>query len=128
MLPVLVRLLAPSDPTRIMEAACGLVLVPKAESLAVGDPGAERELGISDLWTGWGFELQPNTGDIWALDDRRRRLSTSSNTTPDSKSAGSSILALLRVKVRSCSESRSQPKNERKSISMISNALKFLKA
>lgn len=67
-------------------------------------------------------------GDICALEDLRRLLSISSSTMFMSKSAGSSMDARLIVKDLNCSASRSQPKNCRKSISLISNALIFLKA
>lgn len=52
----------------------------------------------------------------------------SSKTMSISKSPGSSIEARLTVKLRSCSANRSQPKNCLISISLISKALRFLKA
>lgn len=67
-------------------------------------------------------------GDICAFDERRRLLSISSSTMSISKSPGSSIEARLTVKLRSCSANRSQPKNCLISISLISRALRFLKA
>jgi hypothetical protein len=110
-LPVRVLVLDLSDPPLVItELFCGLALEPKCAS-PMGDPGVESDFARSDLWTGWGrtLALHPSTGEGWALEDLRLRLSMSSSTMPVNRSAGSSMFALLTVRVLSCSERRSQP-------------------
>lgn len=90
----------PSDPARSMETPCGLALEPpKVVGVsATGEPGTEREPDKPDRVP---LPLPyPDEGECWwVLDERRRRLSMSSKTMPVSKSAGSSRLALLMVRV-----------------------------
>ena len=123
--------LAPSEPERTSEA-------PRSSSSPMwcrssGDPGAELEwinsaCGRVGLRLGLEDVAQVEVGDICAFEDRRRRLSISSKTMLISRSAGSSTPARLTVKDLNCSASRSQPKNCRMSMSLISRALMFLNA
>lgn len=127
MLPVRLWVLKPSEQPLARGLPWGL-LVPKRLGV-IGDPGADAEWENSEPWTGCGvaLALHPRTGDGWDLEDLLLRLSMSSRTMPVNKSAGSSRFARFTVSVLSCSHTRSHPKKERKSISMISRALRFLK-
>jgi hypothetical protein len=128
MLPVRLWRFSPSDAPLTMGVLRGLALVLNPVSV-VGEPGAEFDFEASDLSTGCGLAtlLAPSEGDDGDFDERRLLLSMSSSTMPVRRSAGSSMLALFSVRVRNCSDRRSQPKNDRKSMSMISRALRFLK-
>lgn len=77
-----------------------------------------------------GYEIMGDEiiGDVWVFADLLRRRSISSRTIEISNSAGSSIPALLTIRLRSCSAIRSQPKNCLTSISQISSTLTFLNA
>jgi hypothetical protein len=123
---------APSDPDRTSDAFLDFISSSRCVRCS-GDPGAELDFtssacGMVGLRFGLAGAAQVEVGDIWAFDERRRRLSMSSSTIFIRRSAGSSKDARLIVNDRSCSASLSHPKNCRKSISLISRALIFLKA
>ncbi len=117
----------PSESPLNKVAAWGLTLWPKGSS-AFGEPGAEYGFA-SWVCCIVGLDVcRLCIGDDGAFDERRRRLSMSSSTMLTKRSVGSSTLARLTVNVRSCSANLSHPKNCRKSTSVISRALMFLKA
>jgi hypothetical protein len=122
---------APSEPDRINEASRTSSSSRCLRSS--GDPGAELEwtssaCGRVGLRLGLEDAAHVEIGDICAFEDRRRRLSMSSSTILMRRSAGSSTPARFTVRDLSCSARRSQPKNCRMSMSLISKALKFLNA
>ena len=97
---------------------------------AIGELGTEADAKSAAFLTLLFADGHTTAGDdgIGAFDDLRRRLSMSSRTILMVKSARSSMLARLTVRLRSCSAIRSQPKSCRKSRSHISRALTFLNA
>jgi len=105
----------PSGPS-----AASLLREPTAKSLAelraLGDPGAEVDF-CNSAWPMVGLLLGLDelahgvVGEVCDFEDRRRLLSISSKTISIKISAGSSMLARLRVSDRSWSARRSQPKN-----------------
>lgn len=111
---------------------CGLFLEPILWSTN-GEFGADI-VRASSICLAFGLLLGHGAPGVegvigrWVLNERFRRFSISSNTMCRSKSIGSSTFARLTVKLRSCSESLSQPWNCLKSRSHISSALTFLNA
>jgi hypothetical protein len=80
---------------------------------AIGELGTEADANSAAFLTLLFAEGHITAGDegIGAFDDLRRRLSMSSRTMLMVKSARSSMLARLTVRLRSCSAIRSQPKS-----------------
>ena len=85
----------------------GLTLWPSWSS-PPGEFGGEMVFAESMRRIG-GANGQASTGELWALDDRRRLLSMSSSTIFIKISVGSSTLARFNVSERSCSANLSHP-------------------
>jgi len=124
-----VGVLVPSDEPPLI---IGLPKEPRRWS-TMGELGVEYDRASSicralGLFDGHG---RPDVNGVvgnGALDDRFRLFSMSSSTTFNSRSIGSSTPARLTVRLRSCSDSLSQPWNCLKSRSHISSAPRFLNA